>query len=109
LGLPASSATAEDVAEEAGALRVNSDSEYKEFLATSFANNDGASIVMNHNLHDVEVFQFAEKLFCGRLFSIPGLVEEMKQKRIGLEEIERCASIGFGNIEQLCYSTENNM
>lgn len=108
-GLPASSATAEDVAEEAGALRVNSDSEYKEFLATSFANNDGASIVMNHNLHDVEVFQFAEKLFCGRLFFIPGLVEEMKQKRIGLEEIERCASIGFGNIEQLCYSTENNM
>ena len=101
-GLPASGATAENVAEETGALRVNSDSEYKEFLATSFANNDGASIVMTHNQQDVELFQFAEKLFCGRLFSFPGLVGEMKQKGIGLEETERCASIGFGNIEQLC-------
>lgn len=101
-GLPASGATAEDVAEEAGALRVNSDSEYREFLTTSFANNHGASIVMNHNQQDVEVFQFAEKLFCGRLFSIPGLVGEMKQRGIGLKEIERCASISFDNIEQLC-------
>lgn len=107
-GLPAPDATSENVAEETGALRVNSDSEYKEFLATSFTNNDGASVVRKHNEQDIEVFQFAEKLFCGRLFSIPGLVEEMKQKGLGMEEIQRCASIGFGNIEQLCYNVQNN-
>lgn len=108
-GLPASDTTGRNVVEEKETgLRVNSDSEYKEFLATSFADNDGASFVMKHNQQDIEVFQFGEKLFCGRLFSIPGLVEEMKQKGLGLEEIERCASIGFGNIEQLCYNVQNN-
>ena len=108
-GLPASDKAGENVVgEKETGLRVNSDSEYKEFLATSFADNDGASFVMKHNQQDIEVFQFAEKLFCGRLFSIPGLVEEMKQKGLGLEEIERCASIGFGNIEQLCYNVQNN-
>ena len=62
-GLPA-----EDVAQEeekSDGLRVNSNSEYKEFLATSFQNNDGASFVMEHNQQDIEMFRFAEKLFCG--------------------------------------------
>jgi len=62
----------------------------KEFLATSFAINDGTSFVMQHNQHDIEVFQFAKKLFCGRLFAKIGLFEEMKQVGLGLEEIDMC-------------------
>jgi len=45
---------------------------------------------MQHNQHDIEVFQFAEKLFCGRLLAKIGLVEEMKQVGLGLEEIDMC-------------------
>ena len=90
-GLQASdAAAAEHAAEKKDGLRVNSDSEYKEFLATSFATNDGSSFVMQHNQHDMEVFQFAEELFCGRLLAKIGLVEEMKQVGLGLEEIDMC-------------------
>jgi len=63
---------------------------------------------MQHNQHDMEVFQFGEKLFCGRLLAKIGLVEEMKQGGLGLEEIEKCTSIGFDNIEELCYNIQNN-
>ena len=63
---------------------------------------------MQHNQHDMEVYQFAEQLFCGRLLAKIGLVEEMKQVGLGLEEIDKCASIGFDNIEQVCYNTQNN-
>ena len=107
-GLPASDATGEKISEAAtDALRVNENLEYKEFLSTSFANNDGNVFVMNHNQPDMEVFQFAEKLFCGRLFSIHGLVEEMKAVGLGLEEMERCGNVGFDDVNELCYNTQN--
>ena len=36
------------------------------------------------------------------------LVEEMKQVGLGLEEIDKCTSIGFDNIEELCYNIQND-
>ena len=47
------------------------------------------------------MFLFAKKLFCGRLFSIPRLVEEMKFANLGNDEIEQCANLGLviGNLE----------
>lgn len=82
-------------------LRLNNSSEYKNFLATSFANNGGASFIIKHNQEDIEVFHFAEKLFCGRLLSKVELVGEMSDAGIGIKEIQKCASLGnFSDLEQ---------
>ena len=101
-GLPAKDAKPAEESEDG--LRVNDDSEYKVFLSTSFETNDGASLVADHNKEDIELFHFAQHLFCGRLFSIPGLVDEMKQANLGIDEIEKCAVLlgGHGNAERLC-------
>lgn len=60
----------------------------------------------DHNKEDIELFHFAKYmyLFCGRLFSIPGLVDEMKQANLGNDEIEKCAVLlgGYGNVARLC-------
>ncbi|KAL3801371.1 hypothetical protein HJC23_006981 [Cyclotella cryptica] len=89
-------------------LRVNSDTEYKEFLTNAFAKNNGTSLVTEYNREDVEVYQFAKKLFCARLFSIPGLVEDIKRAGLGVEEMEACANVVgdgvTGDLEQLCPS-----
>ena len=88
---------------ETSGLRVNNSSEYKNFLATSFANNGGASFIIKHNQNDIEVFRFAEKLFCGRLLSKVKLVGEMSDAGIGIKEIQQCTNLGnFSNLEQLC-------
>ena len=91
---------------ETSGLRVNNSSEYKNFLATSFANNGGASFIIKHNQNDIEVFRFAEKLFCGRLLSKVKLVGEMSDAGIGIKEIQQCTTLGnFSNLEQLCWNT----
>ena len=58
----------------------------------------------DHNKEDIELFHFAQHLFFGRLFLIPGLVDEMKQANLGIDEIEKCAVLlgGHGNAERLC-------
>ena len=60
--------------------------------------------VADHNKEDIEVFRFAEVLFCQRFLAKLGLVDEMRQISLGVEEIERCANLlgGRGNVEQLC-------
>ena len=65
--------------------------------------NNGTSLVLDHNQRDTEVFHFAERLFCGKLFSIPGLVDEMKEASLGSDEIKHCARlVGLGRVELLC-------
>jgi hypothetical protein len=93
-----------DAKEKVSGLRINNSSEYKVFLATTFADNNGTAFVINHNQQDMEVFKFAEKLFCARLFSFPGLVYDMKSIGLGTEEIEKCVNIGLRGVDQLCSS-----
>jgi hypothetical protein len=89
--------------EKTDGLRVNGDLEYNYFLSTTFVINNGTSLVLDHNQRDTEVFHFAERLFCGKLFSIPGLVDEMKEASLGSDEIKHCARlVGLGRVELLC-------
>ncbi|KAL7480296.1 hypothetical protein ACHAW6_007048 [Cyclotella cf. meneghiniana] len=87
-------------------LRVNNDEEYKEFLTNDFVKNNGTALVMEYNRQDGEVYRLAEKLFCVRLFLIPGLVEDMKRVGLAVEEIEECTNIVGGGVsgdmELLC-------
>lgn len=85
-------------------VRVNGNPEYKNFLSTAFNSNNGTSLVADHNKEDAEVFHFAEVLFCGRFLARAGLVDEMRDLSLGIEEIDRCTSLleGQGNVEQLC-------
>ena len=92
------------VSNEKNGLRVNNSTEYKKFLAT-FLEENGTALVMEHNEQDIEVYKFANELFCARLFSFEGLVDDMKQNSLGTEEIEQCSDAGHGknsDVEQLC-------
>lgn len=90
--------------ENTDGLRVNDNPEYKNFLSTLFGPNDGASLVADHNKEDIELFHFAKCLFCARLFSMAGLVDEMKHANLGINEIEECAILlgGYGSVELPC-------
>jgi hypothetical protein len=99
-GLPAQNAVQKEE-EKTDRLRVDRDRVRAWFLASTFTSNDGASFVMEHNQQDIEVFRFAEKLFCGRLLAKIGMVQEMKHLGLGVEEIEQCANMGLNNLEQI--------
>ncbi|KAL3908032.1 MAG: hypothetical protein SGILL_008638, partial [Bacillariaceae sp.] len=73
-----------------GGLRINSDEEYATFKSSVFPDNNGMDVVRKYNQADFELHDFMQQVFCARVKSVSGLIDDARRANIAATELEAC-------------------
>jgi hypothetical protein len=84
-----------------GVLRVNTNSKYYEFKTKTFIERNGVSLVETYNQEDLEVYDFAQRLFCARLRRASGLIEAALAQGLPASQFQACDDFP-GQVEDYC-------